>query len=598
MNMLKKFLFALALLCSLTVNVQHNPVTHTTHVTVGAPAQATELNSDVGFDNASAWMKDPSGTNLWTVSGSKANGNGATSMQMLMGMSNGVLKGHTFLVTGDVAGRTTGTLEIGLGLTMTGTSTFVPRTAPVTPIADPFTTSLGTTTTSFGAHDDVRAAFRMICSAGPHATIDPVVYPGQEGRSHLHRFFGYTGVTANTDYAEQRSTRGMTTCGSIDPLHPLNKSLYWHPDMLDGLGNSIQPNIYNLYYKQWSQNNPECSTPGSTNYMPGVGGACVNIPTALREIIGYNSATGVGGPSGGTPIMHWECWDYSSGSLVIHGPYAHLKDFFGSGAAPCPYSTDPTKNSMVGMFFVFPTCWDGVNVDTADHRSHLAWPSVPKPIGYSACAAPYPYVIPSIELQIYWEADPQLVAGKWCLSSDQMVDGVCNPASGNFDPGKTFHSDYMMGWSPPTIQKMFDRCFGDWLTCAGGALGDGTGIKGGDQTATSNQLGGGPDGHPINDLRYEPTANAGLSAPITANGSFAVEVKAAANGHFELIGIDGFNGTVDNLSVTEIPNGRKGPITITSTGGMAMNDNMPTPANDNQLAEVLPINFDLHSVGN
>jgi hypothetical protein len=144
---------------------------------------------------------------------------------------------------------------------------------------------------------------------------------------------------------------------------------------------------------------------------------------------------------------------------------------------------------------------------------------------------------------------------------------VCNSASANFDPGKTFHSDYMMGWSPAAFQTMFDNCFGNWLTCSGGALGDGTGLKGGDQVATSNQLGGGPDGHPINALRYEPTSNAGLSAPITTNGSFAVEVTAAAGGHFELISVDGFNGAVDNLSVTEIPSGHKGPIVITSTGG-------------------------------
>lgn len=548
--MLRRILLALALLSGL----------------IATPAIAVELNSDVTCSTSGAWMLDPSSPNLWTVSGGKCNGNGATAMQMLMQMNSAIKEGHRYLITGDLSGRTTGTLEFGVGLTMSGTATFVTRTAPATPIADPFTTSLGLTTTVASAHDDVRAAFRMVCSSGPHKPVDPVVYPGLNGRSHLHRFFGYTGVNADTDYTQQRSARGMTTCGSTDPAHPLQKSLYWHPEMLDGLGNGIQPNIYNLYYKQWSQNNAECTTPGSTNYMPGAGGACVNIPTALREIIGYDNSNGSGGP-GVTPIMHWECWDYSSGSLSIHGPYNNLKTLFASGSAPCPYNVDPTKNSMVGMFFLFPTCWDGVNLDTANHRSHMAFPTIPKPIGYSACPDDHPYVVPSIEIQIYWEVDPQLVAGKWCLSSDQMVDGVCNPSSGNFDPGKTFHSDYMMGWSPTAIQKMFDYCFGNWLTCAGGALGDGTGLKGGDQTATTGQIGGGPDGHPQNDLRYEPTSNAGLSAPITANASFAVEVTAAASGHFEMIGIDGLNGAVDNVSVTEISSGRKGPVVITSTGG-------------------------------
>jgi hypothetical protein len=107
------------------------------------PARATELNSDTGFDNAGAWMKDPASPNLWTVSGSKANGNSATLMQMLMQMNSSIKEGHKYRWQVTVSSRTTGILKVGVGLSMPTTPTFTALTAPISPISDPFTTASG-----------------------------------------------------------------------------------------------------------------------------------------------------------------------------------------------------------------------------------------------------------------------------------------------------------------------------------------------------------------------------------------------------------------------------------------------------------------------
>jgi hypothetical protein len=525
-------------------------------------AYAAEHNSDTGFDNPSAWMLDPSSPNLWTVSGSKANGNGATTMQMLMQMNSTIKEGHKYKYTLTVTNRTTGVLKVAVGLTMTGTSTFSALTAPLTSISDTFTTANGLhAVTPKGSGDagsgEVRAAFRMFCSGGPQAPVDPVVYPGLKGRSHLHRFFGNTGaVNPSSSYSTLR-TMGMTTCGSTTPLYPINRSAYWAPAMLDGVGNSVNWDTINLYYKTFPDTSDFCANPSYASYLLGTGGACVNVPTGLRMIMG--SATGgAGGVLDANPgVLHFECWEWSTnpGVLTIHGPYYHMRDLFASGSAPCPVG------GMLGIFANFPTCWDGTNLDSSDHKSHMAYPLIATPAGWNKCDNAHPNMIPSIEIQFYYEIDANFAAGKWRLSSDEMV------AAAATDPGMTFHTDYMMAWSPSSLTQINLTCWRPLNSCSSGDLGNGTAINGGGTIATSAQADGAPDGHPLNVARYEPTAKAGMGPPISSNGTFSGEIIAAADGKFALIGVAdtsgaGFNGQVDSFSLTDITSGHKGPVTV------------------------------------
>ena len=159
----------------------------------------------------------------------------------------------------------------------------------LTPIADNFPTANGLQPAwgdvnhlpgSMGA--DPVGAFRMICGAGQILYDDPVVYPGQPGKSHLHQFYGNLGVNANTTYASQRTTGG-TTCGDPTLPYGVNRSGYWMPAMLDGAGNVVKPVYVAIYYKRIPASDPRC-----TRSNPGSIGNCVGIPTGIRWITGYN----------------------------------------------------------------------------------------------------------------------------------------------------------------------------------------------------------------------------------------------------------------------------------------------------------------------
>ena len=89
-------------------------------------------------------------------------------------------------------------------------------------------------------------SFRTVCDYSHMSQDDPIVYPGQAGRSHLHTFFGNTSVAAGTTAAKLR-TEGNSTCrgGTI------NRSAYWVPSMIDTAdGTPLAPSSAMFYYKQ------------------------------------------------------------------------------------------------------------------------------------------------------------------------------------------------------------------------------------------------------------------------------------------------------------------------------------------------------------
>jgi hypothetical protein len=120
-----------------------------------------------------------------------------------------------------------------------------------------------------------------------------------------------------------------------------------------------------------------------------------------------------------------------------------------------------------------PNCWDGVNLDTADHRSHMAMSNGPMYPGqfFRACPSSHPYAIDNLEVQIAYTIDANFVAGKWHLSSDEMMAGTV--------PGSTWHMDYWEAWSPTVKATWHQNCINKKMSCSSGDLGDGTYIIGG-----------------------------------------------------------------------------------------------------------------------
>ena len=362
--------------------------------------------------------------------------------------------------------------------TTTATSTGSPNgLTGETTIADNFDASAGIEPTWYGPSGrggtppvsaDQVGAFRIVCLAGPVLADDPIVEPGQSGKSHLHQFFGNTGVNANSTYASLR-TSGGTTCGQAST--PLNRSAYWTPAMLDGAGHVVKPDYLQVYYKQIPEGAPECQGAPDANHI----GHCIDLPNGIRYVTGYNMATGQGGPtsSGFDPFnMYFQCWDSLDGKVKTPTG-AQFKTIADVVAAGCPIG------AQLVTIGINPSCWDGVNLDAADHRSHMANEigTFVASIGLRSCPPDHPYVIPSLQIQYHYTIDANFVAGKWHLSSDDMVAQMTGQP---VVAGSTLHFDYWEAWSPTVKATWQKYCVNGHLTCAGGDLGNGTDIKSGD----------------------------------------------------------------------------------------------------------------------
>lgn len=287
------------------------------------------------------------------------------------------------------------------------------------------------------AAPDVVGAFRLICAAAHLGYDDPVVYPNQPGKSHLHQFFGNDGVNAASDYTSLRTTGG-STCQS-----KANRSGYWIPAMLNDKMQVIRPDYVSIYYKRRPKTDPLCAK---------IGTACVDLPRGLRFVFGFNMLNMAAAPTGSA---YFNC----TGPGITQVHYANLV----LAQAKCPVG------GQLGAIINAPECWDGKNLDSADHRSHVAYS---KYIGqsYAQCPTTHPYVIPAFTLGAWYSQGA--VLEPWHLSSDVMADGT------TMTPGSTFHADWFGAWDQTVADMWHDNCINRLLNCSSGDLGNGKQLKG------------------------------------------------------------------------------------------------------------------------
>lgn len=79
-----------------------------------------------------------------------------------------------------------------------------------------------------------------------------------------------------------------------------------------------------------------------------------------------------------------------------------------SGGPPCTGSDTqsfPAKACPGGIrtTITFPTCWDGKNVDSPDHKSHVAYPQTGTFESVGQCPASHPVRLPQVMYEVMWD---------------------------------------------------------------------------------------------------------------------------------------------------------------------------------------------------
>ena len=332
-----------------------------------------------------------------------------------------------------------------------------PTLAGLEPIPDNFDIALavepawGTGAIPPSAAPDVVGAFRFVCRAGQVAYIDPLAAPG--GRSmELHQFFGNMDVKPTSNYASYRAS-GDSTCAQTNQGISGNRSAYWNPAMLDGKGMVVKPDYTTIYYKRRPASDPIVSDPDHPQYM----GKAVDIPHGMRFIFGRNMLNPAEAPTGG---FYFNC----DGPTAKPGHYKTMAE----AKANCPTAPNASGvRNRLGIIGSAPDCWNGKELDTADHRSHVAY-STYGDWGFPRCPSTHPFVIPQFTMRIWFTVDDNLPT--WKLSTAHMAPDE--------DVGSMMHADFDMAWSPVMHRRFHDGCINRKLNCSGGDLGDGGMLKG------------------------------------------------------------------------------------------------------------------------
>ncbi|KZF23573.1 putative WSC domain protein [Xylona heveae TC161] len=262
------------------------------------------------------------------------------------------------------------------------------------------------------------AFWRMPCPGNLiHERADPIVSPGQIS-GHVHTIMGGNGFGFDMTYQQARNSQ----CSSC----PITKDMsnYWVPT---------------LYYH--AQN-------GSFISVPQVGGATVYY----EQRGGPNNDQLLAFPEGfrmlaGNPFLH----TYNDTFEQQAVSYACLNY---NGPATAETHAFPNNNCPDGLRaqVYFPSCWDGVNLDSPDHKSHVAYP---ESVAYNdgPCPASHPKHLISLFYEVIWDVNQ--FANDWYGDEQPFV------WSSGDATGYGYHGDFVNGWDVPTLQNAVDTCLAD-----------------------------------------------------------------------------------------------------------------------------------------
>ena len=225
------------------------------------------------------------------------------------------------------------------------------------------------------------------CGLRRTGTFDPIVYPGQRNVGHRHEFYGGN-INPNSTYG-QLASDPATTCA--DDGEPSDRASYWHPTVLI---NGVRAPLtdFRVYYTEGRKHNAEIQ----------------DLPRGLKMIGDRHD------------------WGCGKGS--------------GLSGQPSPPQCPSTSDGL--SFHVYlPSCWNGRDLDSADHRSHMAYPLQRDADDERECPDSHPVPLPAL---IY-----RGKTGRWPAPSQVSL------SSGAPD---TMHVDYFDGWAGNRQSVLNDAC--------------------------------------------------------------------------------------------------------------------------------------------
>jgi hypothetical protein len=231
-------------------------------------------------------------------------------------------------------------------------------------------------------------AFRISCFFSHFGFEDPIVFPGRTGMSHIHTFFG-NDTTGSFSDLQNMAHVGTSTCnGGL-----FNRSGYWVSSLLyqcpnptisgcDGKrhGHLYIPTNNEVYYKTGLI---PAQPPVTAEEWP---------PEGFRMIGGSATATSIQGRH------FFACLGFDPAIGGINNVnYTPARIPSSVEAAALPYTCTELLQAVL-----FPQCWNGVDLDSPDHQSHVIEIDPSASPGPKCQNAGFQHLFPSISYNVHY----------------------------------------------------------------------------------------------------------------------------------------------------------------------------------------------------
>jgi len=254
---------------------------------------------------------------------------------------------------------------------------------------------------------------------------DPIVNPGVPG-GHVHSVVGGNAFQRNMGPMDALKANETSCDKAID------HSNYWVPQLYHQRADQmweIVPFNHNAVYYQlracdYAPGLTHCDNPG-----PDATKIPMAFPDGFRMVAGDPARRTQNDSDPAQRAVHMVCLTFDSlGAL--------------QAVQQAPGFPKQRCNTIRAEVY-FPSCWDGKNLDTPDHKSHMAYPAIGDFNG-GVCPESHPVALFSIFFEFFFDTGAFPDWNRFAFA--------------NGDPtGFGYHGDFVMGWTDRVLLQTAHR---------------------------------------------------------------------------------------------------------------------------------------------